>query len=83
MNQGEEFLTRLLRAEGAEHGRGDGGGVLFLDPAHHHAQVASLDHDADALRLDGFLDGLCDLHSQALLHLQAAGEDFDQARQSC
>ena len=55
-------------------------GMLFLDAAHHHAQMAGLDDHADALRLDGVLDRLGDLRGQALLNLQAAREDFDEAR---
>src|SRR5579863_10507606 len=42
--------------------------------------MASFDDDADALGLDYFLDGFGDLGSEALLNLQAAGEEFDQAR---
>ena len=80
-DQGEEFLTRFVFvAEAAEHGGGDGGGVLFFDAAHHHAEMAGFDDYADALRFDYFLDGFGDLGGEALLNLQAAGEEFDQAR---
>ncbi len=71
----------LLVAEAAEHRGGHGGRVLLLDAAHHHAQVPCLDHHAHALRLDDLLDGFGDLRGQPLLHLQAAREDLDQARQ--
>jgi len=54
--------------------------MLFFDAAHHHAQVASFDDDADALRFDYFLDGLGDLGGEAFLNLQAAGEQFNEAR---
>src|SRR5437899_5910425 len=58
-DEGEELFARLLFvAEGAEHRRRHRRGVLLLDPAHHHAEVARLDDDADALRLDDFLDRL-------------------------
>ena len=43
-------------------------------------KMAGFDDYADALRLDDFLDGFGDLGGEALLNLQAAGEQFDQAR---
>ncbi len=43
-------------------------------------KMAGFDDHAYALRLDYFLDGLGDLGGEALLNLQAAGEEFDQAR---
>src|ERR1700723_2743056 len=54
--------------------------MLFFDAAHHHAQMPRLDDYADALWFDHFLDGLGDLGGEALLNLETAGEDFDQAR---
>jgi len=54
--------------------------VLFFDAAHHHAEMAGLDDYANALRLDYFLDGFGDLSGEALLNLQTAGENFDEAR---
>src|SRR6266404_4744820 len=42
--------------------------------------MPGLDDYADALRFDGVLDRLCDLRGQPLLDLQAAREDFDEAR---
>ncbi len=42
--------------------------------------MAGFDDDADTLRLDYFLDGFGDLGGEALLDLQAAGEEFDEAR---
>ncbi len=42
--------------------------------------MAGFDDDADALRLDYLLDGFGDLGGEALLNLQAPGEEFDQAR---
>jgi hypothetical protein len=52
----------------------------FLDAAHHHAQMARLDDDAHALRIDGFLNGVGDLAGEPLLHLQAASKHFNEAR---
>src|ERR1700726_1970328 len=58
-DQGEEFGPRFfLVAEAAQHRGGNRGGVLLFDAAHHHAEVAGFDDDANALRLDYFLDGL-------------------------
>ena len=66
--------------EDAEHRARDRDRVLFLDAAHRHAQVRSLHDDADAERPDLVAQRLGDLAGQALLHLQAAREDLDQAR---
>src|SRR5580704_11314583 len=54
--------------------------MLFFYAAHHHAEVARFDYHGYTLRLDYFLDGLGDLRGEALLNLQAAGEEFDEAR---
>jgi len=54
--------------------------MLLFYPAHHHAEMARFNDHADALWLDGFLNGLGNLRGQPFLDLQAAGEDFDQAR---
>ena len=71
----EEFGAGFFRvAEASEHGAGDGGGVLLLDPAHHHAEVSGFDDDADALWFDDFLNGFRDLGCEPLLDLQAARE---------
>src|SRR6202034_1514910 len=53
--------------------------MLLLNSAHHHAQVTGLDDYADALRFDHLLNGFGDLGGEALLNLQAAREEFDQA----
>lgn len=54
--------------------------MLFLDAAHHHAQVAGFDDYAHALRFDYFLNSFGDLGGEAFLDLQTAGEEFDEAR---
>ncbi len=54
--------------------------MLFLDASHHHAKMAGFDDDADALGFDHLLDGFGDLGGEALLYLEAAGEEFDEAR---
>src|SRR5258708_11430847 len=54
--------------------------MLLLDATHHHAQMPGLDDHADALWLDGVLDGLGNLRGQPLLDLQAARERLDEAR---
>src|ERR1700674_416197 len=80
-DQRQEFSSRFFFvAEAAEHGRRYRGRMLFLDAAHHHAQMAGLDDYADALRFDGVLDRLRNLRGQPLLDLQAARERFDEAR---
>src|SRR5271169_3910532 len=79
-DKSQELSPRVLLLENANHGRRDGGGILLFDAAHHHAEVAGFDDDADALRCDGFLDRVGNLAGEALLHLQAAREDLDEAR---
>src|SRR5579864_9375670 len=79
-NEGQEFAARFVfLAEATQHGRRHSRGVLLLDTAHHHAEVARLNDHADTLGLDDFLDSLCDLGGEALLDLQATREEFDQA----
>src|SRR5262249_5911030 len=80
-NQRQELLASLfLIAEAAKHRRGHGGRMLFFHAAHHHAKMPCLDDYADSLRLDNLLDSLGNLRREALLNLQAAGKDFNQAR---
>src|SRR5271165_2960416 len=76
----EELRPRVLFLEDADHGGSDGGGILLLDAAHHHAEMTGFDDDSDALRDDRVLDSVGDLARETLLHLQAAREDFDEAR---
>src|SRR5208282_2197088 len=79
-DQGQEFGSCFLFvAEAAKHGRGYRRRMLFLYAAHHHAEMPGLDDHADALGLDGVLDRLGDLRGQALLDLQAARKQFDEA----
>ncbi len=80
-DQGQEFGARFFFvAEAAQHGGRYGGGMLLFYAAHHHAEMAGFDDHAYALRLDYFLNGFGDLRGEAFLNLQAAGEEFDQAR---
>ena len=53
--------------------------MLFLDTAHHHAQMPRFDDHADALRFNRVLDRFRNLRGQSLLNLQAPRKDFDQA----
>lgn len=81
MDQREEFAPGLgTIAELAEHVAGDGGGVLLFDTPHHHAEVACLDHNADAPRLERILQRLGDLGGEALLDLKPAREGVHEAR---
>src|SRR5215469_13722684 len=78
-DQREEFLARLrVLTKDAKHGRGDCCRMLFLDPSHHHAEMARFDHDTNALGLDGVLDGFGNFGGQALLHLETPRKDLDQ-----
>src|SRR5215469_4041356 len=78
-NEGQELAAGFVfLAEAAQHGRRHSRGVLLLDTAHHHAEVARLDDHANTLGLAHLLDGLCDLGGEALLDLKAAREEFDQ-----
>src|SRR5215472_8292471 len=80
-DEGEKFVAGLLVfAEGAEHGAGDGGGLLLFDATHDHAEMAGFDDDANAFGAELFFDGAGDLISEALLNLQAAGVHVDEAR---
>src|ERR1022692_2763071 len=80
-DQRQEFGSCFLfAAEATEHGRSYRRRMLFLDATHHHAQMPGLDDNADALGLDGALDGLRNLRGQAFLDLQAAREGIDEAR---
>ena len=74
-NQLEELHARArVVAEGAEHGAGDGEGVLLLDAAHRHAQVRALADHRHAERIDLLADGLGDLVGHPLLDLQPPRE---------
>ncbi len=83
IDQGEKLLAGLLCPECPEHGRGDGGGMLFLDAAHHHTKMACLNHHPDPLGLNHPLNGFGYLDRHALLNLQPASKDFHQPRQLC
>src|SRR6476660_3838008 len=51
-DQRQKLLPRLLLvAEAPEHGRCNGGRVLLLDAAHHHAEMTSFDNYANTLWL--------------------------------
>src|SRR5947209_5204123 len=54
--------------------------MLLLDSAHHHAEVSSFDDDANTEWFNCLLDGIGDLLSQPLLHLQAASKRVHQPR---
>src|SRR6266513_5982802 len=76
----QKFVARvLILLEYAEHGTGNGDGVLFLYTAHDHAEMLRLDDDGDAARMDLFIDGFRDLRRQPFLNLQAAREHIHEA----
>src|SRR3569623_3269406 len=66
--------------ETAAHRAAQGRAVLLLASAHHHAKVPGLYHHADAARFQNLHQTVGDLRSPALLHLQPAREDVDDAR---
>ena len=81
-DQAEKHVARLdVVAEDAEHGWRHRLAVDLLDATHDHAHVRGLDDDADALRLDSFAHGQRDLFGDALLQLQPAAVDLDDACQ--
>lgn len=62
--------------EAAKGAAGDRGGTRLFDTTHHHAQVARLHDNNDALRIEDFHDSVGDLRGEALLDLQPPGEDL-------
>ncbi len=68
-------------AEAAADGGGDGDGAGLLDAAHGHAGVLGLHDDHHADGLEAVEERVGDLGGQALLHLQAAREGLDEARE--
>src|SRR5579871_3861430 len=80
-NQRQELIAGCFAAaEGAEHGAGDGAGVLLLDPAHHHAEVPGLADYTHTGGLDDLLDTVRDFFRHPFLNLQAPREDIHDAR---
>ena len=65
MNELEEFFSGLqLVPKDSQHGTGDRHRILFFHPSHHHAQMAGLHDDGDAVRLELGLKGFGNLDSQ-------------------
>ena len=85
-DQIHELFARLgLLEESRKVGSG-GQGVLFLDAAHLHTHMLGFDDNHDAKRIERFLDAFFNLHRQAFLDLEAAGEDIHDTgnlAQSC
>src|SRR5260370_2447359 len=81
LDEREKFRTcaRIIfeRAEqaGSFHDR-----VLFLDPAHHHAQMFGFDHNGNPTRMQSAHERLSNLRCQVLLNLQTACEKIDITR---
>ena len=68
-----------LALECAKHGTGDSERGLLFNAAHHHAEVLGLEDDTDTQGVNCALNGFGDLASETLLHLEATGEDIDEA----
>src|SRR5260370_31382041 len=82
LNQAHELGARLgISLEDAQHTAGEDAAVLLFDAPHLHAQVVGLDDDADADRLEEFLQALGDLPRHPLLHLETPAVKLDQAWQ--
>src|SRR6478735_11051145 len=78
--QGKELLASpWIVAHYAVQRRRDGPSAGLLHSAERHAEVLGLDHDADAARLERFADPPRDLRREALLDLQAARVQVDDA----
>jgi hypothetical protein len=81
-DKAEELVASLaLALEAAEDTASNSSCARLLDSAHHHAQVARLHDDGDALGLDNLHNGVGDLLGQAFLDLQAAGVHLGNARE--
>lgn len=52
---------------------------MLFHAAHLHAHVFGFNDYHHALRIEGFLDAVLDLHGHTLLHLQAVAEDIHDA----
>ena len=76
----QELIPGLLALEeNAGEGRSCCDGVGLLDAAHTHTGVHGFDDDGNAKGVEGFLDAVPDLLSEALLDLEAAGIGFHHA----
>lgn len=51
---------------------------MDLNAACRHATMGGTDHDADALGLEVFNYGICDLNGRPLLNLEPTREDLDE-----
>jgi hypothetical protein len=70
----------VIVAESAEHGAGDGAGVLFLNAAHHHTEMTSLADHADSPGFDQFLYSFGNLLCETFLDLEPPREDIHDPR---
>jgi len=59
---------------------GYGFGMLFLNSAHHHAEMAGLYDDTHSFRFQYFVERVANLLAEALLHLQTSREDIHDPR---
>ena len=71
VDHGEEFLPRQrIVAETAQHATRDQVGIGLMDTTRRHAVVLRLYNDADALRFQYIVDGICNLRSQLFLRMR-------------
>ena len=79
-NERQKLVPSLeLALECAKHGAGNSERGLLFNAAHHHAEVLGLEDDTDTQGVNCALNGFGDLASETLLHLEATGEDIDEA----
>lgn len=74
-NQAQELIASLgLAFEATKHAAGYRSSGGLLNAAHDHTEVAGLHDDSNALRLEGFHDGVGDFFGETFLDLQATRE---------
>src|SRR5690625_5197490 len=69
----DKSLLHLFLSEDAAILGGYGAAGLILDAPDRHAEVFGFDQNSDILGLQRFFKFICNLKSQTLLHLRAAG----------
>src|SRR5260370_26898164 len=78
-NQGKKLVSSFfILPECAQHGARNSAGMLFLDAAHHHAEMARFANYSDPGGIYQFLNGLGNLLREPFLDLKAACEYINQ-----
>src|SRR5689334_14866792 len=74
-HESQKLVPGFLLLEFAEHRTCDRARMLFLDTAHHHAEMLCLDNHSHAQRIQHLQQTLSDLLCQPLLNLQSPRKD--------